>query len=75
MTNCMSMLDIVKINLWEQTLDDLTVKLLNAVQRRGLPPSETMLSPALVFNPPCFPPFLSPFCDNYPRISHPGNRH
>ena len=62
------------INFLHLPTGDLRVKLLNAVQHRRLP-SESLLSPALVFNPPCFPPFLSPFCDNYPRISHPSNRH
>ena len=34
---CLSVLIIVEINLWEPTLNDLRVKLLNAVQRGGLP--------------------------------------
>ena len=60
--NFMSMLAIVNTNLWEQTLDDLTVKLLNAVQRRGLPLSETLSAVSCIsIQSPLFPSLLVAF--------------
>ena len=53
---------IVEINLWEQTLNDLTVKLLNAVQRRGLPLSETLTAVSCIsIQSPLFPSLLVAF--------------
>ena len=60
---CLSVLIIVEINLWEPTLNDLRVKLLNAVQRGGAASrSETLSAVSCIsIQSPLFPSLLVAF--------------